>query len=234
MSSRKLQACLASLALLASVAVVPSFALGPEKVLRFGGMFLMPMERTPDDQGFPRDPDVDYESRVVLYEADDAIAPFVSFEYPIGPKTGVEVAAWSSTFDLDVTIDEVFDAGDPPATAREVTTGEVTVTPITVGINYHASTSDKWDIYVGAFLLYALMDDLQIDGSRPLSLGLENEFSWGGAIGIDYKPKRDGKWRFTSSIRYTFIDAEISENGADNFAIEIDPLSAQVGAGYAF
>lgn len=225
----KIRAAQVALVLAALLASLPALAAEPARVLRAGAVYLMPMERTQDTQGLV----------TTRFEPDDAIAPFVAFAIPLKQEDGkwsAEFSVWTTTFDIDGLESETII--NPDFTRDVIETpfeGEITVTPITAGLNYHASRSDRWDIYIGAYLLYALMDDLEVSSEAGSgSVSIENDLSWGALVGLDFIPKNDSKWRLTSSIRYTFIDAEFSESGTDNFAFEIDPLSVQAGIGYQF
>ena len=229
----------------AALSVSGAFAQERSKSLRFGGYYVGPTgeffeEVTGDD-----------DDTQLFFEGDSTEAIFVSYEHFVGEQLGLEVSL--SHYGLDV---DGF-AGISSRGAGEIFRGEfratTDVTPISVGLNRHFGSSELLDFYIGAFVSYVLMDDLEFKRSEvvfqstapgvpvvenPFQAGdrlqVKDDLGWGALLGLDLRLGSAKKWFVTSALRYSRTAIELDGEGADNSEIDIDPWLFQLGFGVTF
>lgn len=232
-------AALSLLALFASSASAQEF----KNSLRFGGYYVGPTgtffeEVTGDD-----------DDTALFFEGDQTEALFVSYERILNERYGLEVTL--SQYGLDVDGYFELSSRNDGDILRSEFRAKTDVTPLTVGINRYFGSSEVWDFYIGAFVSYVLIEDLEFsDVERtflqpgfpeledPFSVGdtisAKNDLGWGALVGLDLRLGESKKWFLTSAVRYTRTAIESGDDGADNSEIDIDPWLFQLGVGVSF
>ena len=125
--------------------------------------------------------------------------------------------------------------------------GELTMIPLTLGVNYHFFPDRPLDLYLGGFLGFVFFDDLQLDGERinldfiglpptvlgePETVAVESDTTYGAILGVDL-PLGASAWVFNASARYSRISATVRD-GNDEFTLNVHPVTLQFGVGYRF
>jgi outer membrane protein W len=188
-------------------------------------------------------------------EPDSALGFGIGFEYMFTDLIGIDVTLDYSNHDVDTTLGGtvVFTPDDPllpPETASLVGSqqGEIDLTPLTVGVNFHVFKSDAVDFYLGPFVGYVFYGDFELKGgtasfqipSLPAfqesftsgTISIEDDFAFGAVVGADIPFGGQG-WMFSGALKYFKTKAEIDEPGAGNAAeLDVDPWEIFVGLGY--
>jgi hypothetical protein len=215
-------------------------AAGERHIIRFGGTHVMPTGDLTEEVWLVEDP---MDGMIPSFFGDATIEPqsgtglALEYEYRWSELIGLDFALWSAEHDVDVRlrgtltiideltgevlvnepIDETGDGGD------------LTVSPLIGGVNFHLTNGSRVDFYVGPFVAYVTYGDLE-DGSD--SFGVDSDFGYGAVVGIDI-PIGSGRWAFSSSARYMETEAGADESaGADG--IDVNPVIVQLAAAYRF
>lgn len=165
-------------------------------------------------------------------EADSAVGPVISFEKMVSDLVGIEVSVSHTEHDVD------FEVGLFGVT-ETVTIGDITMTPIIVGANFHVVRKDSVTVYLGPQLGYVLYGDLKLGSNDPdiedivgdSDVGVDNGIAFGGVLGIDI-PIGDAGWMFSGSVQAVSTDAEFDDSDGEELAI--DPFIARAGVGKKF
>jgi outer membrane protein W len=129
----------------------------------------------------------------------------------------------------------------------DTTSGDISLIPITLGINVHFGDAERADFYVGAFVAYVLTGDLELDVvTRTTRLGpfmtmsefggsveLDDELGFGGVLGVDV-PFGGDAWMFTAQVRFMDLAPEIDDEADEAEELEINPYSLRLGFAYSF
>ena len=177
----------------------------------------------------------DYEDKL---EADSAIGLFFGYEYMFTDMIGLDFGLGYSKHDVDDTFcyTETFtpEVGEPEIIdeSGKETIGDVSMMPLTVGVNFHMSKSDKVDFYAGPFIGYVMYGDLSAKEADMEDIKLKSDFGYGVTFGLDV-PFGGKGWMFSTALKYLSTKAEIDEEGVDE-ALDVNPWILQIGVGYTF
>lgn len=171
-------------------------------------------------------------------EPQPEVALFFAYERRFSDLLGAEIGVWNAKHDVDGRLNGTYwllDSGSGmlletgPLDVTEKY-GDVSVMPFTVGLNFHLTRKSRVDLYAGPFVAYVFYGDFEVAGE---SLGVEDEVTWGGVVGLDV-PVGEGGWLLTGAVRYLDTEAtpENSELGGD--PIDVTPWVAQLSAGVRF
>jgi outer membrane protein W len=192
----------------------------------------------------------DFEQRVDSIP-NSTITGNLGFEYMISNSFGLDFNISTSTHDitLDYSGDVIWTPLDDPA-ANEASqivggqSGEIRMTPITMGLSYHLGLSEAVNLYFGPLIGVVMYGDAQLQPGEfvielsefishtPLDAGranVKNDFTYGAALGLDVAFNES--WSFSASARYLLTTVEVAGETPE---VDLDPLLAQVGLGYRF
>lgn len=212
-----------------------------KNIVRFGIAYIAPTGDLTVDGFFVEDIDlnnrIEFSGDLVL-EADAAVGVSFAYERRFGNLLGLEVSLLGTSHDVtgrmkgvarlirnsdNAILDEVeVDESD--------TVGEIDVTPLLVGANFHVTSGRSVDLYMGPFVGYVMYGDLDIQGEK---IDMDDNVAYGLVVGIDV-PFGKGRWVFNGAARYMKTEAEPNESGPDAMALTVDPFVLQVGVGYRF
>ncbi len=190
-------------------------------------------------------------------EADSAIAFFFGYEYMVTDLIGVDANLSYGKHDVDVKDDlcAFFDVegvtGDADVLGK--IKGDITMMPITVGVNFHVMQKEKVDLYVGPFLGYVMYGDVKLNKitanvtltpDDPLldpytasytesiseKIKVKSDFGFGAVVGMDVP--FGNNWMFNAALKYFGTKAKTDE--VDSIEIDINPWVVQIGVGYQF
>lgn len=194
-----------------------------DHTIRFGAAYLSP---TGDYTSTRQQPSSVERLKI---EADEAFGLALGYEYRFDYTIGLDVnLIVGAKHDLCEDFEECDDAGGP---CQQETTrlGDVDMTPLTVGVNFHFLEGKASDLYVGAFVGYVFYGDLKIEGVE-VELKINDDFGYGAVLGLDV-PLGDKGWTFSAAAKYMKTKAEVD---VLEEAFDIDPLLAVAQLGYRF
>lgn len=113
---------------------------------------------------------------------------------------------------------------------------EVDLTIFTLGVNFHLTPDRRADVYIGPFLGWVQYDDAEFNTlGRTFEYDYDDDFGFGAQIGVDVLFRREGRWGFTSALRYLQSSAELTGPGiADEIELDLDPLLFSAGISFRF
>ncbi len=178
-------------------------------------------------------------------EADDATGGYVGYERMLGSLIGIDFNIMSANHDVNVSGTALFEEFDnqeftpPPVSSMGVTVsnvklGDLSVTPITVGINFHFLKG--LDLYAGVFLSYNVVGDLTISNPfDPTDPGVDISFdaSTGGGVNVGLDIPLGKRWAINVVGRYNQFAIEESDC-VDCVDVDVDPLVLNAGATVKF
>ncbi len=170
---------------------------------------------------------VDIGTAGVDVDFDNKVGGGLRGEYQFSEALSVEIGAFGAS-SFGVTVGDI---GDNIGVATNVRS----VTPLSVGLNYHFARNSPIDLYAGPFISYVQYGDIRTEagtGGVGTSVGVDSDFGWGAIVGLDIPIGKKG-WSVQSSIR--FIDTKIkgvSDGGP--FDSDFDPTVFSIGVGYRF
>jgi outer membrane protein W len=166
----------------------------------------------------------------------------ISLERRISPLIGIEfgITATASNFGLSTGV---------RGKAIHTSTYMLTMTPVTVGANFHLVDDGPIDVYVGPLLAYARYSELSLrtgtdwwprwpwwdDDWTTVTLRNEgnSELTWGGRAGLGVFFGKRKKW--SGQFTLTYIDATYEfNNGPERESVSLDPLMFGFGFGFRF
>ena len=190
-------------------------------------------------------PDLDWQTSpepgsVIKIDADDSWGLGVSGEYQVSDLLGVELGVMRATPDVRIRSEESslglsFSASDG-----------LTMTPLSIGLNFHLSAKRPFDLYLGPYLAYVLYNDLEwrvnetfvVDGipitiDETLRISVANDLAYGAVAGVDIPLGPEG-WFFSGALKYlaTELDATDPEGESEN--LSLDPFIVAIGIRYSF
>lgn len=157
-------------------------------VIRFGGAFVSPTGNYATPIQFTADIGNSLSLAVdgtFEIEAKEAVALALGYEYRATALVGVDVNVFHANHDVDGRIQGTYWINDIANNGQLVETGpfdesekldDMTVTPLTAGVNFHLTPKAKVDFYLGAFAAYVTFGDLDVEGE---TLGFDDDFSYG-------------------------------------------------------
>ena len=171
-------------------------------------------------------------------EPQDAAALTIGYEYRFRDRLGIDVTLLRTTPDVDgrlrgtywindSTSGELLETGPLDATEG---VGDLTVTPVMLGLNVHLTPKSRLDFYLAPVVGYVFYGDLDLSGEK---IALKPDFAWGATAGLDV-PIGKGRWSFSGALRYLSSKAEVDEPGAAGDALDVRLFAIQVAAGYRF
>ena len=107
--------------------------------------------------------------------------------------------------------------------------GELRMTPLVVGANFHVLRTDKVDLYVGPQLAYVLYGETEFDTAPDIKN--KNDLTFAAILGVDV-PLGDGKWMFAAAAQFILTEAEQDTSGGRS--LDMDPVALEIGFGVRF
>ena len=214
---------------------------GEKHVFRFGGVFSGPTGSV-EAQGQFSEPVGDGTifnfDGTAGTDTDTAFGFAVDYEYRWSDLLGLNVSACAASHDVEFHLGGDFSITDEFTGAlissgridETEVVGDVTVNPLTVGVNFHVYNEGKTDLYAGAFLAYVLFGDLDVEGEIT---SFQNDFTYGVQIGADV-PFKDTRWSFSGKLQYLDATAELDSSEGGGEFLSIRPVSLQFGMAYRF
>lgn len=190
--------------LVLSAVALPATADDTQWTIRFGVLF--------------NNPTGDFSEAGQTTELDESTGFFVSAEFPVTEKFGVEPGI--GYVKHDITVDE---SGFP-----SLDFGETTWAALTVNGNFHLTPESKFDLYVGPTIGYVFWDSIESDVFMA-DIETDDEFAIGGNVGIDL-PFGESGWAFAGALRYLVVDLGV----ANGDGIGVDPIQVKIGLSYSF
>jgi outer membrane protein W len=169
----------------------------------------------PTDQFSEEDEDGDVE-----IAADDEVGIRLAYELLFSERWGVELAAGTSTHDVEVDAEGPF--------GGQFTIGELRVTPVTASLLYHFAPQGRTDFYLGGGLAYVDYGDFDFvdggDDSPTPSAQVDADLTYTLQAGVDIELTE--AWGLAGNVQWIDTDADIEDE-----ALPFAPLV--VGAGVA-
>jgi outer membrane protein W len=190
----------------------PALAEKGDSKLRFGFQWVSP---TGDYQ--ESEPD-----GTVTVEAESAIGGFVGYEYLLSDLLGLEASLGFHGHDIEVSYAATGGGGG------SYTLGDIFVTPLLLGVNFHVLRSETVDLYVGLDGGYVFLSDVSTE--RGSDIDIKSSAAFGLVAGVDV-PFGGGRWMFSGALQYLSYGAEVED---EDVTIDIDPLVVKVGVGVKF
>jgi len=227
--------------LMVCCAVTAAPAAETANVVRFGALWSHPTGDLTSDGFFVEDlgdgTRLEF-SGTLTVEADDALGFAFGYERRLTDLIGLDFNLFQANHDVDGTlsgiariIDNTTGAilDETPLELTE-TVGDVDVTPVLVGANFHVSRGRSFDLYLGPFLGYVLYGDLEIEGEK---VSIDDDLAFGAVLGVDV-PFRGDRWTFCAALRYLNTKAEPKDMAPEDSPLDVKPWIAQVGFGRRF
>ena len=148
-------------------------------------------------------------------------------EYRFSESLGLEFGfLGASSFEVNVG-----DLGDSFGVESSVSS----FAPLTVGLNYHFDSSERFDLYAGPLLAFVRYGDVSVQtgtGGVQTIDSVDSDTGFGLILGVDV-PLGQSNWLLQSNLRY--IATELTGSTADgSFDSDFDPLILSIGFGYRF
>lgn len=189
------------------------------------------------------DPDLDVRetdgpARISL-QSSSAIGAAVSAEYHFTDRFGLELGVLWAEPEIELRIEGIaipLPDPIPPFPDEIVASGDLRITPLTVGLNVHFSPTAQVDLYLGPRVAYVDYGDLELTStlfgiSSTDTVGTDDELGYGAGIGLDV-PVGSGRWMVNAAADYLEVDLTFSGEGSESLAF--DPLIVRAGVGYRF
>ena len=212
-----------------------------KNIVRFGGAYVAPTGDWTGDASFSEDLGdgtmLAFDGTLTL-EPQGQAAIFLGYERRFTDLLGLEFTTWSARHDvdgrlqgtvwlLDSNTGELIDTAPIDATEK---IGDVTVAPLTAGLNFHLTPRSRVDFYLGPMISYVVYGDLESEGE---TLGIDPDFAFGAVAGVDI-PLGKGRWLLTGAVRYLDTSATFEDMGSGDDPLDVKPWVAQVSAGVKF
>lgn len=177
---------------------------------------------------------------VVSVDADDAWGLGISGEYQVSDLLGVDLGVLRAVPDLQVGVDDAF--LDLSVSA----TDGMTMTPLSIGLNFHLTPKQRFDLYLGPFLAYVLYSDLEWRVNETIEVGgvpvvidetlrmaVANDLAYGAVAGADI-PIGSRGWYISGTLKYMATEVDITDPDGDSENLSLDPIIVAVGMRYSF
>jgi outer membrane protein W len=214
---------------------------GGKSVLRVGGAYVMPSGDLTESGSFTGEDLGDgtmlaFEGTLTI-EPQDTYGFTVGYEYSLIDFLGFDFVLLNATSDVDGRLlgtywindsntGDLIDTG-PLDETDEI--GDVTFTPVTVGINFHLTPGSKLDFFVAPVVGYVFYGDLDVYGDK---VSMEDGFTYGATVGLDI-PLGE-RWVVNGALRYLSTETKIDEPGFESDSLDVSPVVFQVAMGYRF
>jgi outer membrane protein W len=190
-------------------------------------------------------PDLDWRTSpapgdVVTIDGDDAFGLAVSGEYQASPLLGVDLGVMRATPDIGVRSE------DRDLGLSVSATDGLTMTPLSLGLNFHLTPTRRFDLYLGPFLAYVLYSDLEwrvnetldVDGvpvviDATLRMSVANDLAYGAVAGADI-PIGSGAWYFSAAAKYLATELDATSPEGTSETLSLDPIIVTLGVRYSF
>lgn len=177
------------------------------------------------DEAMTSDVRADGVSERTKYGIGSGILLGLGLERILNDRVGIEAVLtyglFDSTFTLDLN-DEWADDED-----------EISMLGLTIGPNFHLSPNSRADVYVGPFVGFGTFGDGNYSVlGESVTRSLDDDFIWGGQLGIDVPFSPDGPWAFHARALYMALSGSVDEVPGQEF--DLDPAVFTVGLGYNF
>ncbi len=153
---------------------------------------------------------------MVATKNDGTLGAGISYEYRATPLVGVETALsfYKPTVKQEVVGLNVYDE-------------KVRIMPLTLGVNFHLTNTEAFDLYAGPQLAYVMY------GTLPNSDGrIKDEFTWGLHAGVDVPIGKSG-WSLNGDVGYLGTKTKVEAPGGD-VELKLRPVTVKVGASWKF
>jgi len=115
----------------------------------------------------------------------------------------------------------VLTAIDADVDENNSTVAGVTVTPITVGLNWHPVRNDRVDWYLGVVAGRIGYGDFKLDDNTDTAtFSSESDTTWSAQTAIDIGVAKGGRWGINLGLKWLKADLPIGGNQV----IQIDPI----------
>lgn len=180
------------------------------------------------------------EEQDLTADADGAFGLGVSAEYQFSDRVGLELGIFRASPDVNIvnTIKEI----DLDARASD---GQ-TMTPVSLGLNFHLLPKDRLDLYIAPFMAYVYYGDLEfsfdenieIDGEEitlrdSIRVDVANDFTYGATLGVDI-PFSVRPWAIATSLRYLVTGLDLTDPDGDREQFDFDSWIVSLGLRYTF
>lgn len=165
------------------------------------------------------------------FDFDSAFGLGADAEYMLSRRIGIDfgLSVFQSDVHYIVDLDELWLMDDD----------DTTWFTLTVGPNFHVTSPDsRADVYLGPLVGFAFLDDASFRVlDQNVRTDLDDEFVWGGQLGIDWRTCRQC-WTFHTGLRYLSLEGDtgISSDpaGLAPFDLDLDPIILMIGASRRF
>jgi outer membrane protein len=163
-------------------------------------------------QGTVVNPDVD--SSLPGLDVSDEVIPTLTLSYFFSKNVAVELFCCFAKHQAELNGTDVADFW---------------IFPPALTLQYHFDSMGGWKPYVGAGVQYIA----PFDESSPLgNLNIDDAFGFTLQAGVDIEIGQG--WYLNADVKKTFIDHDITLDGAPLASIDLDPWIFSVGLGYRF
>lgn len=151
----------------------------------------------------------------------------LDLEYRASRRIGVDLGVLSAAPNIGTSVD----VGVKSLSAN----ADVTMTPLTAGINVHLTPDSRFDVYLGPLLAYVIYDNFTFTAWPGLSESFrsQNDVGFGANLGVDVR-LGDGRWTFNAALKYIDTTFEASSIDGGPGETDFDPTIVGVGFGYRF
>ena len=177
---------------------------------------------------------------LVRVDADSAWGLGISGEYRASDLLGVELGILRSSPDVNIQVDDaVLDV-----TVRA--SDGLTMTPVSLGLNFHLTPTRRFDLYLGPYLAYVLYGDLEwrvnetivvggvpVEFDQSLRMSIANDLAYGAVAGADIPLGPEG-WYFSGTLKYLATELDSTDPEGDSETLSLDPFIVAVGFRYSF
>ena len=154
----------------------------------------------------------------------------LDLEYRASRRLGVDFGVLSATPAVGTSIEVGWKSINLSASA------DVTMTPISAGLNVHLTPDSRFDVYLGPLLAYVIYDNFTLSAGPGLSESFtsENDVAFGANLGVDVGLGNDGRWTLGAAVKYIDTTLEANPNDGAAGSTDFDPTIVGVGVGYRF
>ena len=148
----------------------------------------------------------------------------LNVEKHLSDKFGLELGYLTMDFDTRYMVDTPF--------VWEMDEDDLGFDLINFGANFHLTPNSFVDLYLGPFIGYASIDDVEyqvLGGTTRRSY--DDEFVFGAQVGLDIPFGADNPWSLHTGVVYIDSDADSDD---DAFDLGLDPLVGTIGIAYSF
>ena len=152
----------------------------------------------------------------------------LDLEYRVSKRLGVDFGVLSAAPSVGTSVDVGWKSLSASA--------DVTMTPITAGLNVHLTPDSRFDVYLGPLVAYVIYDSFTLTAGPGLSesFSSENDVGFGANLGVDVDLDNNGRWTFNSAIKYIDSTLEGQPSDGDAGRADFDPTIVGFGFGYRF